>query len=165
MGLYAKKGICSNCKVCKAYLREADRDQVKHVLSIRWQPDTGRICSEFVDTTPQENDIRSAVAALEKILTPEGVRVVLEIFPPTIAVSSRKTVSIEGIRVGAYALDYWLKPGERQNERFLKFKEVICIKGGKPTLTPLAEKVFRAGLLAVEKLLQTGGGLSGCPAA
>jgi len=29
MNRSAKKGKCSNCKVCKAYLREAGRNQVK----------------------------------------------------------------------------------------------------------------------------------------
>ena len=163
MDRHAKKGKCSNCKVCKAYLRETGGSQLRHVLSIRWQPDSGRADASRMGTAPAESEIRSAVAALETVLVTRGIRVVLEIFPPTAAGPLRETVSVAGIWIDAHALEHWLKPENLKNDWAAKMMDEIFTKGEKPGLTPTAERVVTAGLLAAAKLLQTKDGLSGCP--
>jgi len=54
MDRQAIKGICSNCKVCKAYLREVGRGRIKHVLSIRRQPESGLLAAEKLLQTEDE---------------------------------------------------------------------------------------------------------------
>lgn len=88
----------------------------------------------------------------------------MEIFPSKAAGPPGEAFSAAGIRIYDRTLESWLKPKNRQNERITKIKEAFFIEGETPVLTPLAEGVVTAGLLAAEKLLQTEDEIFTCPA-
>lgn len=140
------KGKCAGCKVCKSYLREAGSEKMR-VLSIRWQPERGSGPSPDAGKTAQEDALREACAILAGMLAPEGIQVVMEIFPPTAAPYAPELAATTGIRIGDRPLEDW--PGEDS--------------GGGP-LQALSARIVAAGRMAAEKLLQTEREISGCPA-